>query len=185
MPRAVDTTIGLSAAAWAVLGVVAEGPTHGFAVAALLAPDGALGQVWTLPRPMIYREIEKLIELGLVAPRSVERSDRGPARTIVAVTAAGRRAVDRWRDEPVDHVRDIRSALMLKLALSQRAGIDTRPLLLAQHQRLEPQLDGLERLRDRAEGFERLLAQWRLASSRATVAFLDAAIGDLSREAPA
>ena len=49
----------LSAAAWAVLGVVAEGPTHGFAVAAVLAPDGPLGQVWTLPRPMVYRELDK------------------------------------------------------------------------------------------------------------------------------
>lgn len=167
-----------------MLGVVAEGPTHGFAVAALLAADGALGRVWTLPRPMVYREIDKLVELGLVAERGAERSGRGPARTVVAITPTGRRAVTRWRNEPVEHVRDLRSALMLKLALLQRAGADLRPLLEAQQRQLEPQLAGLIALRDRTDGtggtdrFERLLAQWRLASSRAALEFLRAAIAD-------
>ena len=171
----------LSAAAWAVLGVVAEGPTHGFAVAAVLAPDGPLGQVWTLPRPMVYRELDKLIDLGLVTPRAEERSERGPTRTIVAVTPAGQLAVATWRLEPVEHVRDVRSALMLKLALLQRAAADPRPLLQAQQARLQPQLAGLERLRDQADGFERMLAQWRVASSQAALQFLEAALAD-SRE---
>jgi PadR family transcriptional regulator AphA len=168
----------LSPAAWAVLGVVAEGPTHGFALAQILAADGALGQVWTLPRPMVYRELSKLVALGLVAERATEHSHRGPARTIVAVTPAGRRTVKDWLAAPVDHVRDVRSSLLLKLALLQRAGVDPRPLLRAQQQRLGPQLAGLEQLRDRAVGFERLLGQWRLASSQATLQFLDAALGD-------
>jgi DNA-binding PadR family transcriptional regulator len=173
--------IELSPAAWAVLGVVAEGPTHGFAVAQLLAADGALGRVWTLPRPMIYRELDKLIELGLVAERATERTGQGPARTIIGVTPAGRRAVKKWLGEPVAHVRDVRSALLLKLALLQRAGIEPAALLLAQQRRLRPQLAGLEQLRDRSEGFERLLAQWRLASSEATLRFLEAALADAER----
>ncbi len=168
----------LSAAAWAVLGAVREGPTHGFAVAQLLAADGELGQVWTVGRPMVYRELDKLVGLGLVRERSTQRSERGPARTIVSVTPAGRAAVERWLVEPVEHIRDVRSLLLLKLALIARAGEAPGPLLRAQRDRFGRQLDGLLAARDAAEGFDRVLAQWRVAGSQAAVEFLDLALAD-------
>jgi DNA-binding PadR family transcriptional regulator len=170
--------LDLSPAAWAVLGAVAESPTYGFAVASLLSTEGALGRVWTLPRPMVYRELGKLVELGLVAERFTEPGRRGPTRTIVAVTPAGRRAVKQWLRQPVEHVREVRSLLLLKLALLQRAGIDTRPLLQEQLERFAPQSEGLQKLCDGADGFDRLLAQWRLASSQAALEFLSAALAD-------
>ena len=159
---------------WAVLGAVAEGPTHGFAVSQLLAADGALGRVWTLPRPVVYQVIKKLVAAGLLAEQGVVHSSRGPARTMVAVTPAGRRALRRWLDEPVDHVRDVRSMLLLKLALLDRAGRDRGPLLAAQRARLETLVEALDGARDAAEGFDRVLAEWRISSSRATLGFLDA-----------
>jgi PadR family transcriptional regulator AphA len=169
----------LSPAAWAVLGAVREGPTHGFAVAQVLAIDGALGQVWTVARPMVYRELGKLAELGLIAERSTQRSRLGPARTIVSVTPAGRAALERWLGEPVEHIRDVRSLLLLKLALLTRADEDPAALLTAQRERFGPQLEGLRAARDRAEGFDRVLAQWRVASSQAAMEFLDAALADV------
>jgi len=171
-------TPDLSPAAWAVLGAVAEGATHGFAIAQLLAADGELGRVWTVARPMVYRELDKLVHLQLVAEGATERTPRGPARTIVAITPTGRTALDRWLAEPVQHVRDVRAALLLKLALQARAGTDPRPLLTAQRARFEPQSTGLAQTRDGARGFERTLAQWRLANSRATLDFIDAALAD-------
>jgi len=169
-----DRPLDLSPGEWAVLGAVAEGPTHGFAVAQLLAPEGALGRVWTLGRPLVYQALQKLTHLGLVVNRSTERSDRGPVRTIVAVTPSGRKEVRRWLAEPVDHVRDVRSLLLLKLALLDRSGGDPRPLLDAQRRQLLPRLAALERQRQEASGFDSVLAEWRLASSQATLAFLDA-----------
>jgi PadR family transcriptional regulator AphA len=182
VPEASRPPTDLSPGAWAVLGAVREGPTHGFAVAQLLAADGALGQIWTVARPMVYRELAKLTGLGLVAERSTQRSQRGPARTIVSVTAAGRAALERWLGEPVEHIRDVRSLLLLKLALLARADEDPGPLLSAQRERFGPQLEGLRAARDQAEGFDRVLAQWRVASSRAAVEFLDAALADARRQ---
>lgn len=158
------------------MGVVAEGPTHGFAVARLLAADGALGRVWTVRRPLIYQALQKLLQLGLVSNRSTQRSDRGPVRTIVAISPAGRQAMQRWLAQPVDHVRDVRSLLLLKLALLYRSGGDTRSLLIAQRRQLLPRIESLGRLRDEATGFDGVLAEWRLASSRATLEFLDAIV---------
>jgi PadR family transcriptional regulator AphA len=129
---------------------------------------------------MVYRELDKLVQLQLLAEGATERTAQGPARTIVEVTPAGRAALETWLLEPVQHVRDVRSALLLKLALLARAGVDPRPLLTAQRARFEPQLTGLEQTRDGAEGFQRTLAQWRLANSRATSEFIEAALADAS-----
>jgi PadR family transcriptional regulator AphA len=166
--------LDLSPGEWAVLGLLAEGPTHGFAVARVLGNDGELGRIWGLPRPVVYQALKKLALLGLVSEGSVERSDRGPRRTILKVTAKGRRQVLGWLDEPVDHVRDVRSLLMMKLALLDRAGRDARPLIDAQREHLTPQVKAMARLRDDAEGFDRVLAEWRFTSSEATMRFLDA-----------
>jgi PadR family transcriptional regulator AphA len=157
---------------WAVLGAVAEKPIHGFAVARLLAPDGELGRIWSLPRPVVYQVIKKLGQGGLIAARRVEASRSGPARTVLGVTPAGRAALARWLDEPVDHVRDVRSLLLLKLALLERAGSDPKPLIRAQRRRVQSQLRALARARDRAGGFDRVILEWRIASSRATLEFL-------------
>jgi PadR family transcriptional regulator AphA len=167
---------------WAVLGVIAEAPTHGFAVARLMAPGGAVGRVWSLPRPPVYQALNKLLERGLITERATEQGRRGPRRTIVAVTPAGRRAIRRWLTQPVEHVRDVRSLLLLKLALLDRAGADVEPLVVAQRDVLIPKLRALERRRDDEEGFERTLAVWRVESVRAVLRFLDlVGAGDASR----
>jgi DNA-binding PadR family transcriptional regulator len=164
----------LSAGEWAVLGVIAEGPTHGFAVAQLLAPEGPLGQIWSLPRPIVYQAIKKLLQLGLITERATERSTRGPQRTILATTPTGRRAIRSWLGEPVEHVREVRSLLLLKLALLDRVGDDPIGLIGAQREVLTPKLEAMQHHRDHAEGFELTLATWRLESIKAVLRFLDA-----------
>jgi hypothetical protein len=44
----------------------------------------------------------------------------------------------------------------------------------AQRRWLLPRLEALEQRRDGSDGFERVLAEWRVASSQATRQFLDA-----------
>jgi DNA-binding PadR family transcriptional regulator len=163
----------LSPGEWGVLGVVAEGATHGFAVAQLMAPDGDLGRIWSLPRPVVYQALKKLVGLALIAERAVESSDRGPQRTIVAVTLRGRRAIAAWLSEPVGHVRDIRSLLLLKLALIDRRSGDPSQLLAAQRQVVVPVVASLEEQLNATTGFEQVLATWRLESSKAVLRFLD------------
>lgn len=170
--------VELSPTAWAVLGVIAERPTHGFAVAQLLVAEGPLGRVWTVPRPLVYREIGRLVERGLIHETATERSDAGPERTIVEATPAGRDAIGGWLAQPVEHVRDVRSLLLLKLALHARSGTDPTPLLVAQRTRLEPQLARMEEIRRRATGFDRTLALWRAASCRAAIEFVTAALDE-------
>lgn len=166
--------VNLNPGEWAVLGVITQEPTHGFAVAQLLAPEGPIGRVWAVPRPLVYQHIKKLTELGLVAPRRAEPGQRGPQRTPLGATTAGRRAVKRWLGQPVDHVRDVRSLLLLKLALLDRANQEAGPLVAAQRERVEAQVDALNLSRKGAAGFDRVLLEWRMAGTRSTLDFLDA-----------
>jgi PadR family transcriptional regulator AphA len=156
----------LSPGEWAVLAFVADAPTHGFAVAKALAADGEVGRVWTLPRPLVYRALDTLQAASLVEPRRVEQGN-GPKRTIVATTRRGRRLVDAWLEQPVEHVRDVRSQLLLKLLFLDRAGRDPSPLLRAQLDELAVLEQALAPKAAQAEGFDRTLALWRLESARA------------------
>jgi PadR family transcriptional regulator AphA len=157
------------------LALVAEEPRHGWAIVQLLAPGGDIGRVWSLSRPLTYRALYELTNDGLVARAGVERAS-GPARTILSVTAAGRRASRRWLRTPVEHLRDLRTELLCKLLLHERAGLDARPLLEAQRTALDDRFTALAtraRARD-ADAVDR----WRHASAEAARRFLD---GELRR----
>ena len=156
---------------WTVLAVMSQQPTHGFMIAQLTTPDGELGRVWQIPRPVIYRAIGRLAEAGLIAPLGTEPG-RGPQRTIYAATDDGRRAVDGWLDAPVEHVRDVRSHLLLKLALLDRQGADPAGLIRRQRAALEPIARAIE-AEVPEQGFDVTLLAWRRASASAAIAFLD------------
>jgi DNA-binding PadR family transcriptional regulator len=162
----------LSLAEWTVLAVLNERPAHGFAIAQLTTPDGDLGRIWQIPRPVIYRAIGRLVESGLIAADGVE-AGRGPQRTVYAVTAQGREAVAHWLDTPVGHVRDVRSHLLVKLALLDRAGSDPSSLLKRQKTTLEPIARAIMAERPQRDGFDATLLAWRRATAAATLSFLD------------
>jgi PadR family transcriptional regulator AphA len=162
----------LSLAEWVVLAVISERPTHGFAVSTLTGPDGELGRVWQIPRPAIYRALGRVEAAGLVTPQTVEPG-RGPQRTVYAITAEGRDAVEAWLATPVRHVRDVRSHLLMKLALLDRAGRDPGDLLIRQRAVLQPIAAAMHAERAEGAGFDATLLAWRRATAAAALSFLD------------
>lgn len=164
----------LSLAEWAVLALVDEVPRHGYEVAAELAPDRPLGHIWTVRRPAVYRALERLSALGHVEARRTEPGDAAPPRTIYGATRRGRRQLRRWLREPVPHLRDVRSALLLKLLLAERLGVPTAPLVDAQRRRFAPLVE--ERTTP-ASGADPV-ARWRHHVAGAVAAFLDELAGD-------
>jgi DNA-binding PadR family transcriptional regulator len=161
----------LSLPEWTVLALISEHPSHGFAIAQLTAPGGELGRIWQIPRPVVYRAIGRLTEAGLVIPQVVEPG-RGPQRTIYTATTAGREAAAAWLDRPVAHIREVRSHLLLKLALLARAGADPSGLLKRQKAALEPIASAIAAERPPQEGFDAILLAWRRATTAAVMAFL-------------
>lgn len=170
----------LSLAEFAVLGVVAEGRQHGFAVARLLAPDGELGRVYGVARPAVYRAIERLTDARLIKTLKAEPGERGPRRTPLTVTPAGRRTLDAWLWIPVRHVRQIRTEFLVKVLLIERAGGDPSPLIRAQIEIITPVVEAITGRHGGATGSERAVSLWRSHSAQATLQFLEELAADTS-----
>jgi DNA-binding PadR family transcriptional regulator len=173
--RSEDPSTGqrsLSLAEGLLLCLVSEGPTYGLILARLLAPDGSLGQIWSVPKGVVYYTLRQLELLGLIRMTGEQRAGPGRARSFCEVTPAGRAAAEDWLRAPVDHVRDVRSELMVKLALHDRTGSDSRPLARAQLARLAPAATALDDRLRIATGFERTMVLWRHEAMTATLQFL-------------
>jgi DNA-binding PadR family transcriptional regulator len=168
---------------WLVLAILSQQPAHGFAVAQLTAPDGDLGRVWQIPKAVVYRAIGRLLDAELIAPEGTEPG-QGPQRTVYTATPQGSAAAGRWLHTPVEHVRDIRSHLLLKLALLDRAGEAPDDLLDAQRAVLEPLAAAIEARHAASAGFDATLLAWRRATAVAALDFIDRIRPAQSRLAP-
>ncbi|MFC4332565.1 PadR family transcriptional regulator [Streptomyces andamanensis] len=173
----------LPLAEWIVLALVAERPSHGFAVAALTAEGAEIGEFWYISRPMVYRSITRLVERGLITPVGAEESDRGPQRMIYAATRSAKTAVTRWLSDPVTRLFDIRAELTSKLLLLRRRGAS--PSRLVERQRVV--IDEIEeslRAKEHVDDYlARAIYAWRLEHVRAARRFLDAVDVDSTRPA--
>jgi tRNA (adenine37-N6)-methyltransferase len=168
LPR-IDTSLP----EWAALGLLCEESRHGWAIARELAPGGEIGRVYSCSRPLVYRAVAQLRGAGLVETRGRAASEQGPARTTLAATRRGRTAFRRWRGAPVEHVRDLRSELMLKLLFLERSGLAPESLLSAQAALLADTELALEHQTRSSEGFDRTLVLWRLSVARAALSFVE------------
>ena len=161
MPAATE----LSLAEAVCLTLVAQEPRHGWSIVKALAPEGDIGRVWSLTRPLTYRALDTLAGAGLIEAQGFEAGS-GPPRTIWRATTKGRRVARNWLRRPVSHPRDMRTEFLLKLEL----GAPARELARAQLDTFAPTFAGLQRLAD-ADPAD-VVARWRVESAEATRRFL-------------
>ncbi len=162
-------TPDLSLTEWVVLALVAEGPSHGFAIGRELQPDSDLGRILTVHRPLVYRALDRLSDATLIEQVGTEPGAAGPNRTVMRASRRGRAALKRWFITPVDHVRDLRIEFLLKLRLTERVGRDAGALIAAQRAELEPTLSTLAEPGDQHDVVDR----WRQHNAAAARNFLD------------
>ena len=163
---------------WSVLALLSDAPAHGWALAEAMSKDGEVGRVWAVGRPLVYRAIELLESRGLIEAVGTEPGARGPNRALFEATPWGRAELTRWLSEPVDHVRDIRSLLLLKLVLLERAGLDNRALLEAQRASTVPAVTTLETRLRQSIGTEHIFVRYRLEITRSVVSFVDGLLAE-------
>lgn len=156
---------------WACLGLLVESPTHGFALARELSPEGEIGRIWSLSRPLTYRAIDQLLDRGFIEARDEKPGRAGGNKTIYAATRSGRSSFRSWVSTPVVHLRDVRSELLLKLVLARRCSLSVRPIVERQRSLIADMHSSLmARFRSSPDD---LVLSWRLRSTEAVLAFLD------------
>lgn len=159
----------LSVTEFAVLGILAEEPTHGFAISKRLEPGTEVGRVMTVRRPLVYRALDRLVELGYAESIQTERGE-GPQRVVHRITRSGRRRLNVWLSQPVDHVRDLRIEFLLKLALLRRSDMSPLGLIESQRRALGATLEALEVPTEEPADHVEL---WRRHNAAAAMAYLE------------
>jgi PadR family transcriptional regulator AphA len=179
---------GLTSGEYCVLALLVEAPRHGWGLATVLARDGELGSIWSMARPLVYTSLRRLEGDAYIETAGIERGDRGPHRVIFRPTTKGENAIREWLEQPVEHVRDIRSLFLVKVVLAQRLGLDPEPLLVTQRALMAPFVAFLEaRLEDVdpiAEPTEATVLHFRLETARTTVRFIDHMLDTVKTAAP-
>lgn len=175
---AVDPVLPSSLNEWVVLALIDEAPRHGFSIARELKQGGPIGEAWTVARPLVYRAIDHLELIGLVAPSSTEPGEKGAFRTVYSTTKAGHAQVIWWLAQPIAHPRDVRTDLIVKFVLLARRGQDVVALAQAQLDAFRPTALGLEEKARQASTDERIVVIWRVESMRAITRFLEEVVAE-------
>ena len=136
---------------------------------------GAWAGSGRFPRQGVYRAIPRLEQLGLVQTVGPQRAEDAPPHWMITATPAGRKAARVWLRTPVAHGRDVRSELMIKLALLDRAGHNPQDLLSRQLAAFGPLAAALAGRVHDTTGTEHTLALWRHEMMSGTLEFLDQA----------
>jgi DNA-binding PadR family transcriptional regulator len=165
----------LSLIEWVVLCLACEKPTYGSVIAGLFSRGGSLGRVWLVSKAGVYRAIPRLEQLGLVQTLGPQRAEDAPPHWIITATRAGRKAAKVWLRTPVAHGREVRSELMIKLALLDRARDDPQDLLRRQLAAFGPLAAALADRVHATTGTEHTMALWRHEMMLGTLEFLDQA----------
>jgi DNA-binding PadR family transcriptional regulator len=111
-------TIKLSPISYLVLGMVRLGVSSGYAIKK--AADGSTQNFWPISLALVYPELARLDEAGLLRRRSDPRGGR--ARSAYTITAKGERALVAWLRSPKVAPVQIRDEAMLKLFLADALG---------------------------------------------------------------
>lgn len=164
-------------AEYALLGLLREGPSHGYRLAAAFAPDGRLGPVLRLKMSQMYAYLHKLERQGWLTARDVPGAAR--PRRVFALTPAGEHAFDDWLTQPVEATRDVRLDFLVKLAFALERDPKSAAELV-QRQRAATS-ERLARLRTQAVGaagerydLRALVLGHRIRQTEATLAWLEA-----------
>lgn len=158
-----------SPAEYALLGLLTEGPRHGYDLLRHFERDAPLGRVCWLRMSNAYALLRKLERLGLVVSHTQPQENR-PPRVIYDLTPAGRRAFEAWVAAPVRRTREIRLDFLVKLYFAQRHdGAATRDLIEQQLEHLRVEVARLlaEAERDGDDPYLRLVGNLRLAQATA------------------
>lgn len=128
-----------------LLALLAEEPMYGARLRSEF--ETRTGSTWPLNVGQVYTTLSRLERDGLVT----SDGEDDEARTLYALTAAGREEVTRWWSSPVDRSSTPRDELVIKLALAVTVpGVDVEQVVQTQRTATMRQLHDLTRLKARA-----------------------------------
>jgi DNA-binding PadR family transcriptional regulator len=109
----------------ALLGFLQAGPLHGYDLHKQVVAN--LGAVWRLGQSQMYAILKEYEGKGFIKTVAVPQNGR-PARKMLELTPAGKRAFEAWMNETAHGLREFRVDFFARLYFARAAG---RPALQA------------------------------------------------------
>ncbi len=128
---------------YAVLGLLIDGPKHGYELARRFAPETALGEICHLEMAMLYALLKKQEKLEHIEAELESQGNRPPKR-IFHLTPLGRAAFIEWVRTPVGRLREVHVDFLVKFYFAHQLGDDDTLALI--DRQIEVCLSILDRL---------------------------------------
>ncbi len=116
---------------YAVLGLLLDGPKHGYELARRFSPETPLGEICHLEMSNLYAILKKQEQAGNIEAELETQGARPPKRTF-HLTDQGRAAFMEWVRAPVDRTREVRLDFVVKLYFARQLGPDDVSSLIGQ-----------------------------------------------------
>ena len=159
--------------------LITQEVSHGWALGSMLAPDGELGRIWTLSRPLTYRAIDGLVDKGLIT-RTGQAAGRGRDRVLLAPTAPAAESPGSGSRSPSSTCATSARSCWSSCSSGTGPASTTSRCWPRQAELFEPAIDALTSThRD-----DDLVDLWRRESARAVRRFLDQALHPSGPAAP-
>ncbi len=134
----------------AILGLLANGPRHGYDLRATYQDD--LVRAGKLNIGQVYTTLDRLERDGFVEHERVVGAE-GRDKKVYALTAHGRAELDRWIAGPSPMPLDLRNEVFLKIAIARRIeGVDPQDVIERERRACFERLHEVTQARARAQG---------------------------------
>ncbi|MCC7161342.1 MAG: PadR family transcriptional regulator [Anaerolineae bacterium] len=153
----------------ALLGFLRQGPLHGYDLHKQVVAN--LGAVWRLGQSQMYAILKEYETRGWIKTVVTPQPDR-PARKMLQLTPAGKRAFDAWMNQSAHGLREFRVDFFARLYFARAAG---RPALRAfLNQQIKATQDEYNKLRaaEPDSEFARVVSNFRQAQLQAILDWL-------------
>jgi PadR family transcriptional regulator AphA len=111
-------------AEYALLGLLWNGPRHGYELHRFFASDQELGSICRLEQSQLYAFLKKLEHLGYLES-TLEPQEGRPPRRVVGLSNTGRQVFRQWVEAPTPRPREVRLLFLLKLYFARSFGTGT------------------------------------------------------------
>jgi PadR family transcriptional regulator AphA len=170
----------LSATAYVILGMLRDGARTGYEIKA--AVDETTRFFWAASYGQIYPQLRQLAEAGLVKGAPAPQGAR--KRTVYTLTAAGRKELRRWLEQPPETF-ELRDEGLLKLFFSGGSSPESAAVALAakrrHHEEKLEKLRAIEPLaRESSDPFPYLVLRYGVELSEWTIEWCKRAERELS-----
>lgn len=174
---------------YALLGMLAQQPRHGYELHKELSNLEGLGLVWRIKQAQLYALLDKLENQGYLSSRQIT-TESHPPRKEYHLTRSGRQAFENWMLAPVEHGRELRQDFLAKFYFARQAGVETaRRVVEAQRiilLRLRGKMDEQDGALSDSQAFEKQVYHFRMKQIQAMLDWLDDCLinKSISKETP-